>query len=61
MFLYFSRNSVVEILFLLRMASISSLVNFSLVTYKILAFGLFLRIKWPMECIRWVFPSPTPP
>ena len=37
----FLPDSVVEILFLFRMASISSLVNFSLVTYKILAFGLF--------------------
>ena len=46
---------------LLRMASISSLVNFSEVTYKILASGLFFKIKWAMECIRWVFPSPTPP
>ena len=61
LFLYFSRNSVVDILFLFRIASISSLVNFSLVTYKTLACGLFLRIKWPMECIRWVLPRPTPP
>ena len=57
----FSLNSVVVMLFLLRMASISSLVKVSEVTYSILDFALFFNMKWAMACIRWVLPSPTPP
>ena len=61
LFLYFSLNSVVVMLFLLRIASISSLVKVSEVTYSILDFALFFNMKWAMACIRWVLPSPTPP
>ena len=58
---YFSRNFVMEVLFPLRMESISSLVKVSLVTYNTLFSGFWFRIKCAMECIKWVFPSPAPP
>ena len=41
--------------------SITSLVNSSEVTYKTFASGFLSRMKCPMECIKWVFPSPGPP
>ena len=46
---------------LLRIASISSLVNVSLVTYNTFLEGLFSIIKCAIACIRCVLPSPTPP
>ena len=61
MFRYFSRNLDIVELLPLRMDSISSLVKYSLVTYKTLDCGLFCSTKCAMECIRWVFPRPTPP
>jgi len=65
MFLYLSRkfsmaDSLPAVLPFLR-ASISSLVNVSLVTYNTFFFGFLSKMKCAMECIKWVFPSPTPP
>ena len=36
-------------------------MNFSELTYKTFAFLLFFNISFPIACIKWVLPSPTPP
>ena len=61
LFLYLSRNLDMDILLLFLMESISSLVKTSLVTYSTRLCGDASITKWAIECIRWVFPRPTPP
>ena len=42
-------------------AFISWFVNFSDVTYRTLEAVLSSTILFPIACIKWVFPKPTPP
>ena len=48
-------------IFCSRIELMKSLVNFSLVAYRIRLRGNLTETALPMACIRWVLPSPTPP
>ena len=57
-FLYFSLNSL---FFFSLIAVTISLVKVSDETYSIFFEGSLSKTLWPIACIRWVFPRPTPP